>query len=46
MRYIAIGIGLTIGNFLWAAYKSKDWQDAAKTSWYQIVAVACCALIP
>jgi hypothetical protein len=45
MHYIAIGIGLTIGNVIWA-FKSKDWEDAAKISFFQIIAVACCALIP
>lgn len=44
MRYIATIAGLTIGNFIWAAIKSKDWSKAAELSFFQAIAVGCCAI--
>lgn len=37
---VAACIGYTIGNFLWQAFKKeKDWEEAIKMSFFQIIAV-------
>ena len=43
MSYVAVIIGLSIGNFLWEALHSKDWESATKLSFFQAVAVVFCA---
>jgi hypothetical protein len=47
MHYLLIGVGCTIGNFLYEVLsKQKRWEVAARESFMQAAAIAMCAILP
>lgn len=45
-KLIVLGVGLTIGNFLWQLLGTKkDWSKAVEISLFQATALICVAIL-
>jgi hypothetical protein len=44
LKFIIIGLVLSVGNFTWQAFTGHNWEQAFERSYFQIVACLICAI--
>lgn len=44
LKFIIIGLALSVGSFTWQAFTGHNWEQALEHSYFQIVACLICAI--